>query len=176
MEKEKILNIYFEKEDVAVRIVSDSKKADIIVKADGSITDVLNEGIKNKNASSKCLKNEIVVSGDLEADISSLLDKMGIPSSIRGYRYIREAIMLIVDDPQMINGITISLYPGVAKKFDTKPSRVERAIRHAVEVAFDKGNTQFLSKFFECAIIKGKPTNSEFVFLLADKIRLEQKK
>ncbi len=176
MKKKEVLNVYFENEDMCIRIVSDPKKADIIVNEIGTIVTALDENYKTgSNTLLGGYKKDIIVSDDLEKDISNILDKIGIPGHIKGYRFLREAITMTVNDPEVINSVTKTLYPGVAKVFNTTPERTERAIRHAIEVAFDKGDTQILKNLFGCTVIKGKPTNSEFVFSIADKIRLEQK-
>lgn len=112
---------------------------------------------------------------DLQSSISTLLHNLGIPSHIKGYQYIREAIRLIYEQPEMVGGITKELYPEVAKTFKTSASRVERAIRHAVEVSWNRGNLELMEEIFGCSvdIDKAKPTNSEFIVTLADKLRLE---
>ncbi len=114
---------------------------------------------------------------DLEASITMYIQQLGVPAHIKGYQYIRDAITLVVEDMEAINSITKLLYPTVAKHYCTTASRVERAIRHAIEVAWDRGNPDVLSDFFGYTILgsKGKPTNSEFIALIADKIRLEMK-
>ena len=100
-----------------------------------------------------------------------------VPAHIKGYQYLREAIMLAIDDMDVINSVTKVLYPEVARKFNTTPSRVERAIRHAIEVAWDRGDLETLQKFFGYTVsnIKGKPTNSEFIAMIADCLSLRQK-
>lgn len=101
----------------------------------------------------------------------------GVPAHIKGYQYLREAIILTINDMDIINAVTKVLYPEVAKKFGTTPSRVERAIRHAIEVAWDRGDIEVLQKFFGYTVsnIKGKPTNSEFIAMIADCLSLRQK-
>ncbi len=113
----------------------------------------------------------------LEASITTYIQQLGVPAHIKGYQYIRDAISLAVEDMEAINSVTKLLYPTVAKHYSTTASRVERAIRHAIEVAWDRGNPDVLSDFFGYTILgsKGKPTNSEFIALIADKIRLEMK-
>ena len=100
-----------------------------------------------------------------------------MPAHIKGYQYLREAILLTIDDMDIINSVTKVLYPEVARKFNTTPSRVERAIRHAIEVAWDRGDLETLQKFFGYTVsnIKGKPTNSEFIAMIADCLSLRQK-
>lgn len=111
---------------------------------------------------------------DLEKDVTDMIHELGVPAHIKGYQYLREAIMMAVEDIEMLNSITKILYPTIAKKFQTTPSRVERAIRHAIEVAWSRGKMETLDALFGYTINtgKGKPTNSEFIALIADKIRL----
>lgn len=111
---------------------------------------------------------------DLEQDVTNMIHEIGVPAHIKGYQYLREAIMMSVEDPGMISSITKILYPTIAKRFQTTPSRVERAIRHAIEVAWSRGRMETLDSLFGYTIDtgKGKPTNSEFIALIADKIRL----
>ena len=115
-----------------------------------------------------------LVERDLEQDVTGMIHEIGVPAHIKGYQYLREAIMMAVEDPVMISSITKILYPTIAKRFQTTPSRVERAIRHAIEVAWSRGRTETLDTLFGYTIdtSKGKPTNSEFIALIADKIRL----
>lgn len=111
---------------------------------------------------------------DLEQDVTDMIHEIGVPAHIKGYQYLREAIMMSVEDPAMISSITKILYPTIAKRFQTTPSRVERAIRHAIEVAWSRGRMETLDALFGYTIDtgKGKPTNSEFIALIADRIRL----
>ena len=115
--------------------------------------------------------------GDIETMVTEIIHEIGIPAHIKGYQYLRHAIMMVVKDLDIINSITKELYPTVAKDFNTTPSRVERAIRHAIEVAWDRGDTEVLNSFFGYTIAnsKGKPTNSEFIAMIADKLRLQIK-
>lgn len=117
------------------------------------------------------------VKRDLEQDVTNMIHEIGVPAHIKGYQYLREAIMMSVDDPTMISSITKILYPTIAKRFQTTPSRVERAIRHAIEVAWSRGRMETLDALFGYTIDtgKGKPTNSEFIALIADRIRLSYK-
>ena len=114
---------------------------------------------------------------DLEVEITNIIHEVGVPAHIKGYQYIRDAITMVIEDMDAINSITKILYPTVAKHYNTTPSRVERAIRHAIEVAWDRGNPDVLNDLFGYTILssKGKPTNSEFIAMIADKIRLEMK-
>lgn len=112
---------------------------------------------------------------DLEKDVTNMIHEIGVPAHIKGYQYLREAIMMSVEDVEMLGSITKVLYPTIAEKYQTTPSRVERAIRHAIEVAWSRGKMETLDALFGYTINtgKGKPTNSEFIALIADKIRLQ---
>ena len=114
---------------------------------------------------------------NIEALVTSIIHEIGVPAHIKGYQYLREAIIIAVNDMDVINAITKVLYPQVAKTFQTTPSRVERAIRHAIEVAWDRGDLDTLQRFFGYTVsnTKGKPTNSEFIALIADKLQLQLK-
>lgn len=116
--------------------------------------------------------------GDLKISITRILHELGIPSHIKGYQYIREAIDIIYNNPDVIGGITKELYPELAKKFDTTVSRVERAIRHAIEVSWNRGSWDLMEEIFghSVDIDKAKPTNSEFIVTIADKLKLESSK
>ena len=111
---------------------------------------------------------------DLEKDVTDMIHEIGVPAHIKGYQYLREAIMMSVNDIDMLSSITKVLYPTIAEKYDTTSSRVERAIRHAIEVAWSRGRMETLNALFGYTIStgKGKPTNSEFIALISDKIRL----
>ena len=113
----------------------------------------------------------------IEAMVTGIIHEIGVPAHIKGYQYLREAIIIAVGDMDVINAITKVLYPQVAKTFQTTPSRVERAIRHAIEVAWDRGDLDTLQRFFGYTVsnTKGKPTNSEFIALIADKLQLQLK-
>ena len=114
---------------------------------------------------------------DLETTVTEVIHEIGVPAHIKGYQYLREAIILTIGDMEVINAVTKVLYPAVAKKYGTTPSRVERAIRHAIEVAWDRGDLETLQKFFGYTVsnIKGKPTNSEFIAMIADCLSLRRK-
>lgn len=114
---------------------------------------------------------------NLEADVTNIIHEVGVPAHIKGYQYLRDAIMMSVNDMEMLNSITKILYPTIAKKNQTTASRVERAIRHAIEVAWSRGKMETIEELFGYTVSmgKGKPTNSEFIALIADKIRLEYK-
>ena len=115
--------------------------------------------------------------GGIEAMVTNIIHEIGVPAHIKGYQYLREAIIIATQDMDVINAITKVLYPQVAKTFQTTPSRVERAIRHAIEVAWDRGDLDTLQRFFGYTVsnTKGKPTNSEFIALIADKLQLQLK-
>lgn len=111
----------------------------------------------------------------LEDKLSNLFLSMGIPAHIKGYQYLREAIRLVIENPNMIGGITKELYPAIARRFGTSSSKVERAIRHAIEVAWSRGRVDTLNKAFGCSVAQPgeKPTNGEFIALIADKLSME---
>lgn len=116
-----------------------------------------------------------ILSNNLQISISKMLHELGMPSHIKGYQYIREAISMVYDNPDILGGITKELYPELATKFDTTVSRVERAIRHAIEVSWNRGDWDLMEEIFghSVDIDKAKPTNSEFIVTVADKLRLE---
>lgn len=113
----------------------------------------------------------------LESSITAIIHEIGVPAHIKGYQYLRQAIFIAVQDMDVINGVTKILYPEVAKHFHTTASRVERAIRHAIEVAWDRGDLETLQKYFGYTVSnsKGKPTNSEFIAMIADRLQLQRK-
>ena len=112
---------------------------------------------------------------NLKNMVTDIIHEIGVPAHIKGYQYLREAILIAVEDMDVINAVTKVLYPEVARRFSTTPSRVERAIRHAIEVAWDRGDLETLQKFFGYTVsnTKGKPTNSEFIAMIADRLVLE---
>ncbi len=114
----------------------------------------------------------------LEATVTEIIHEIGVPAHIKGYQYLREAIIITIKDMDVINAVTKVLYPTVAKKYATTPSRVERAIRHAIEVAWDRGDLETLQRFFGYTVsnIKGKPTNSEFIAMIADRLCLDMRR
>lgn len=114
---------------------------------------------------------------DLEAQVTKIIHQIGVPAHIKGYQYLRTAILMTIDDNEVINSVTKILYPTVAKKYSTTTSRVERAIRHAIEVAWDRGDVDTLNSYFGYTIqnSRGKPTNSEFIAMIADNLRLKYK-
>ena len=112
---------------------------------------------------------------DMEAQVTKIIHQIGVPAHIKGYQYLRSAILMAIDDEEVINSVTKVLYPSVAKKYQTTTSRVERAIRHAIEVAWDRGDVDTLNSYFGYTIqnSRGKPTNSEFIAMIADNLRLK---
>lgn len=112
---------------------------------------------------------------NLQLQITEILHEIGVPAHIKGYNYLRDAITMSIETPQIINAVTKKLYPSVAAKYETTSSRVERAIRHAIEVAWDRGDIDVLNSYFGYTIHtgRGKPTNSEFIAMIADKLRLK---
>ncbi|MEK4119510.1 sporulation transcription factor Spo0A [Paenibacillus sp. FSL W8-0919] len=126
------------------------------------------------------VKSNVVPMGkgkNLDANITSIIHEIGVPAHIKGYQYLREAITMVYNNIEILGAITKTLYPAIAEKFKTTPSRVERAIRHAIEVAWTRGNIDSISHLFGYTIniSKSKPTNSEFIAMVADKLRIEHK-
>ncbi|MDR4888865.1 sporulation transcription factor Spo0A [Fredinandcohnia sp. QZ13] len=153
----------FDMENLASRIRQVSGKAAPIVKRNPS-----NQLVRSQQENSP--KN-------LDASITSIIHEIGVPAHIKGYLYLREAISMVYNDIELLGSITKVLYPDIAKKFNTTASRVERAIRHAIEVAWSRGNIDSISNLFgyTVSMSKAKPTNSEFIAMVADKLRLEHK-
>lgn len=114
---------------------------------------------------------------NLEVEVTKVIHEIGVPAHVKGYQYLRDAIMLVVEEINYLGAVTKELYPAIAQKYDTTPSRVERAIRHAIELAWDRGDVDKINKVFGYTISgeKGKPTNSEFIAIIADRLRLENK-
>ena len=114
---------------------------------------------------------------DLESVVTEFIHELGVPAHIKGYQYIRSAIMMVIEDMELLNYITKQLYPTIAKKYKTTSSRVERAIRHSIEVAWNRGKPETMDEIFGYTVDtgKGKPTNSEFIAMVADRIRLQTK-
>lgn len=133
--------------------------------------------IDNNSRQNAYEDKEAYMERNLESDVTNIIHEIGVPAHIKGYQYLRDAIMMSVNDGEMLNSITKLLYPSIAKRHKTTPSRVERAIRHAIEVAWSRGKMDTIDELFGYTVNngKGKPTNSEFVALIADKIRLEYK-
>ncbi len=126
---------------------------------------------------SKAHDNPASLGTDIEAQVTKIIHQIGVPAHIKGYQYLRTAILMTIDDTDIINSVTKILYPTVAKKYQTTTSRVERAIRHAIEVAWDRGDVDTLNSYFGYTIqnTRGKPTNSEFIAMIADNLRLKYK-
>lgn len=135
----------------------------------------------NKDTTSNERKNRVFVERDfsktLEMRVTEIIHQIGVPAHIKGYQYLRDSILMAIEDEEIINSITKQLYPAVAKKHATTSSRVERAIRHAIEVAWDRGDVDVLNSYFGYTIhtSRGKPTNSEFIAMISDKFRLQLK-
>ncbi|WP_419066797.1 sporulation transcription factor Spo0A, partial [Hominenteromicrobium sp.] len=112
---------------------------------------------------------------DLRIQVTEILHQIGVPAHIKGYHYLRDSIIMAIEDPEIINAVTKQLYPSVAKQYETTSSRVERAIRHAIEVAWDRGDVDVLNSYFGYTIhnTRGKPTNSEFIAMISDKLCLQ---
>lgn len=152
-------------------------------------TEILTDRIKSakRNIGRKVYENKKIIGPyenkkeymerNIEGDVTNIIHEIGVPAHIKGYQYLRDAIIISVNDGEMLNSITKLLYPSIAKKYQTTPSRVERAIRHAIEVAWSRGKMDTIDELFGYTINteKGKPTNSEFIALISDKIRLEYK-
>jgi two-component system response regulator (stage 0 sporulation protein A) len=136
--------------------------------------------MSTSSGSSMFMKSNVVPMGkhkNLDASITSIIHEIGVPAHIKGYQYLREAITMVYNNIEILGAITKTLYPAIAEKFKTTPSRVERAIRHAIEVAWTRGNIDSISHLFGYTIniSKSKPTNSEFIAMVADKLRIEHK-
>ncbi len=127
--------------------------------------------------SAETLANNVSKELGIEFKVTEILHQIGVPAHIKGYHYLRDSIIMSVENPEIINAVTKQLYPSVAKKFSTTSSRVERAIRHAIEVAWDRGDVDILNSYFGYTIhnSRGKPTNSEFIAMISDKLRLQMK-
>ncbi len=138
----------------------------------GTESELLENPMSYQNNSSKTSHQR-----SLEADITNIIHEIGVPAHIKGYQYLREAITMVVNNINLLNGITKELYPGIAQTFNTTPSRVERAIRHAIEVAWSRGRVDTINKLFGYTIHdeKGKPTNGEFIAMIADKLRMQSR-
>lgn len=120
---------------------------------------------------------QVVKDRNIDTEVTAIIHEIGIPAHIKGYRYLREAILMVVNRIELLGGITKELYPTIARNHNTTPSRVERAIRHAIEVAWSRGNVEIINGLFGHTVSRdrGKPTNSEFIAMVADKLRMESK-
>ena len=136
---------------------------------------------KRRSVSTQVVQREAAATSrgpiDLETEITSIIHEIGVPAHIKGYMYLREAITMVVNDMELLSAVTKELYPSIAKKYNTTASRVERAIRYAIEVAWGRGQVDAINKLFGYTVHneKGKPTNSEFIAIIADKLRLKNK-
>lgn len=139
------------------------------------ISQLVDDGTQKTHPSIRQPEIQYNSTQDIEIIVTKIFHQIGVPAHIKGYHYLREAIMLAINDIDIINSVTKELYPTVAKKFGTTSSRVERAIRHAIEVAWDRGDVDILNSYFGYTVhnTRGKPTNSEFIALIADKLRLQ---
>ena len=142
------------------------------------LSDLENRILEASNVREKENKNINIYHNNLQISVTKILHELGVPSHIKGYQYIREGILLIYNNPEIIGGITKELYPEIANKYDTTVSRVERAIRHALEVSWNRGDWELMEEIFghSVDIDKAKPTNSEFIVTVADKLRLEYRR
>lgn len=142
------------------------------------LSDLENRILEASNVREKENKNINIYHNNLQISVTKILHELGVPSHIKGYQYIREGILLIYNNPEIIGGITKELYSEIANKYDTTVSRVERAIRHAIEVSWNRGDWELMEEIFghSVDIDKAKPTNSEFIVTVADKLRLEYRR
>lgn len=143
-----------------------------------TFSDKIDMILKNRsNSSASSDKNDAADKIDMETQVTRIIHQIGVPAHIKGYQYLRTAILMTISDNDLINSVTKVLYPSVAKKYQTTTSRVERAIRHAIEVAWDRGDVDTLNSYFGYTIqnSRGKPTNSEFIAMIADNMRLKYK-
>ena len=146
----------------------------------GSLCEHIGAIVKKRAGATSGIKAEPAAENrtpDIETQVTKIIHQIGVPAHIKGYQYLRTAILLTVNDSDIINSVTKILYPSVAKKYQTTTSRVERAIRHAIEVAWDRGDVDTLNSYFGYTIQnnRGKPTNSEFIAMIADNLRLQYK-
>lgn len=134
---------------------------------------------RQSNYKSSYLDDSVSIPGipSMEEQVTKILHKIGVPAHIKGYQYLRTAILMVIEENELINSVTKILYPAVSKKYQTTPSRVERAIRHAIEVAWDRGDLDVLTSYFGYTIQseRGKPTNSEFIAMISDNLRLQNR-
>ncbi len=143
----------------------------------GTVNINMNSNIKETKQTYIAMENVSNKDNNIEARVTNIIHEVGVPAHIKGYQYLRDGIMMVIENVEVINQITKSLYPDLAKKYKTTPSRVERAIRHAIEVAWNRGQIEATERIFGYTVNanKGKPTNSEFIAMIADKLRLEMK-
>ncbi len=145
--------------------------------AENIISLVKNSDNSNSNITAFEQRQVNVAPVSMEVRVTEILHQIGVPAHIKGYHYLRDSILMSIERPEIINAVTKQLYPSVAKKYETSSSRVERAIRHAIEVAWDRGDVEVLNSYFGYTIHngRGKPTNSEFIAMISDKLRLQLK-
>ncbi|CDM68603.1 Stage 0 sporulation protein A homolog [Clostridium bornimense] len=155
--------------DVFVKRIRDMFNNNVVTNENKKSVEVYSEPVVQKVTENKPV--------DLETEITSIIHEIGVPAHIKGYMYLREAISMVVNNVELLSAVTKELYPSIAKKYNTTASRVERAIRHAIEVAWSRGQIDTINKLFGYTINngKGKPTNSEFIAMIADKLRLKNK-
>ncbi|MFX0548948.1 sporulation transcription factor Spo0A [Hathewaya histolytica] len=141
------------------------------------VTDGIKKSVVVEEGDSTPVREDKKGPFDLEAEITNIIHEIGVPAHIKGYMYLREAITMVVENIELLSAVTKELYPSIAKKYNTTASRVERAIRHAIEVAWSRGQVETINKLFGYTIHndKGKPTNSEFIAMVADKLRLKNR-
>lgn len=161
------------------KLTNDGEKPDMVlvyVKKPADFDAILS-GNPDSSSTKLVSEDEVQRNKSLQEKVTEIIHEVGVPAHIKGYQYLREAIIMSVEDMDMLNSITKILYPSIAKKFATTPSRVERAIRHAIEVAWSRGRMDTIDEMFGYTINcrKGKPTNSEFIALVTDRIRLQMK-
>ncbi|MDR3602726.1 MAG: sporulation transcription factor Spo0A [Desulfosporosinus sp.] len=150
---------------------------DILTKRIRSLTQDMPSSVPAHLSSASPIMTTVGNGLNLNVEVTTMMHQIGIPAHVKGYQYIRDAILMVVEDVSLLGAVTKELYPGIAKKFDTAPSRVERGIRHAIELAWERGHTDTLKRIFGYSmnIERQKPTNSEFIALLADKLRVMSK-
>lgn len=157
-----------------IRQLQDDFSSTLNIASNGNNVPVKNN-ITNVNPTTPISNGGIPpTSKNLEVEVTRMIHQMGVPAHVKGYQYLRDAIVNVVTDVSLLGAVTKELYPMIAAKYQTTPSRVERAIRHAIELAWDRGNVDFMNRFFGYTINvdRGKPTNSEFVAMVADKLRM----
>ncbi|NPV90375.1 MAG: sporulation transcription factor Spo0A [Firmicutes bacterium] len=139
--------------------------------------EVLGNRLRQLSDSQQVTSHPTVKTRNLDLEVTNIIHQMGVPAHIKGYQYLRDAILLVIGEINLLGAVTKELYPMIAQKYTTTPSRVERAIRHAIELAWDRGNVDMMNKFFGYTINveRGKPTNSEFIAMIADKLRIGSK-
>lgn len=150
---------------------------DVLISRIRQLKNVTSAAVIRSDSSSGYSTGKSTPRKNLEMEVTSIMHDIGIPAHIKGYQYLRDSIIMVVKNIEIINSITKQLYPTIAKEYNTTPSRVERAIRHAIEVAWSRGQMETIDQLFGYTINngKGKPTNSEFIAMIADKLRLEMK-